>query len=172
MMRIRNSRVFKTTRDAGVRRAAPVRGRYAVSYLALTHEARLKTRHLCNFSAFNRATGRRLVVFMTRAADSGFRGTIQKQLQVAHKNDRAAAPLSAARRALLPFPRPLANLADLPGRNLEEFEELLVFGRSRSFELHVEPVHVLVGQSSRAHDGNELIFGQHLESPEGLPGFE
>jgi hypothetical protein len=50
----------------------------------------------------------------------------------------------------------------LIGGDMEELQEFLVFLRRHLFELLMPPVHVRLGEPRSLHDGNPLLFVQHV----------
>src|SRR5215469_8079765 len=51
---------------------------------------------------------------------------------------------------------------DLRRRNVQEFQELLVFFRGGAFEFGVPAVHLFFRETARTHDGNPLFLRNHV----------
>src|SRR5438270_9761905 len=67
---------------------------------------------------------------------------------------------------------PFADGLNLGGRNVEEFEKLLMVLRGGFFELRMPAVHVFVRETRGAHDGRPFLFRNHRDSPQLIRAFE
>src|SRR6516162_4625658 len=61
--------------------------------------------------------------------------------------------------------RPLANLFHLGGRNMQEFQQLLVFRRRGLFKFTLPAVHLLLGEARCSHNLDPLLLRNHSMPP-------